>query len=276
VIKLAPDKGEEKAEELETSVGEESLAPEELETTQTASPEGDENEPEGAVSEEIPEELPEEPDKQKEAFIKMRQKLAEQERRLKELIEQQQVTQQRDSWLEEIRMGQPNVPPPPPFTPDTPVEEVAQRLTRAEMEAIRARQEAQALRAEMEDKEALEKFPELKTDRDFFEETSALYVKRNLEAAATGKKPITVAEAAEIVKQRWEKAAQSLKAQAAEEATKKLSEKERASLEAKGSSVNIQRSSPKLEELRQKARMGDHSALTELVKLRVLGTEETE
>lgn len=271
---MTPTKGEEQTAE-ETAVGEENLAPKGTEMSQTTSAEADENEF-SERAEEIPEELPEEPDKQKEAFIKMRQKLKAQEERLRELSEQQQTEEEREGVLREFRGGFVPSTAPLPFSPETPVEEVAQRLTRAEQEALLARQEAKALRAEMEDKEAYEKFPELKTDQDFFEDTAALYVKRNLEASALGKKPITVAEAATIVKERREKAAEALKTKAAEEATQALTQKERASLEAKGSSVNVTRTNPKIEELRQRVRMGDQSALSELVKLKVLGAEETE
>lgn len=268
---MSPNKGEEKTAE-ETAAGEENLAPEGTEMSQTASAEADENEF-LKQAEEIPEELPEEPNKQKEAFIKMRQKLKAQEERLRELSEQQRIEEEREGILREFRGGFIPSAAPPPFSPDTSVEEVAERLTRAEREALLARQEAKALKAEMEDREAYEKFPELKTDQDFYEDTAALYVKRNLEAAALGKKPITVSEAAAIAKERREKAAEALKTKAAEEAAQALTQKERASLEAKGSSVNIARSNPKIEELRQRVRMGDQSALSELVKLRILGTE---
>lgn len=249
-------------EERETSSEEQDLASED-ESQQTESPKGDENQ-----TEQESDDLPEDEEKRKEAFIRMRQENKELRDRAKALEEQGKPEEY--DVLNDIRnsyASQAGAAGSRPFTPDTSIEEVSQRLSNAERLATQAASRSEFLEAQLDKKEAEAKFPELKTDPFFREVVDSAHLKAILKSRATGKPVPTLSDIAGQMKKGFDSRLGKVRSEVADEANKKQTAKQAASLEARGSSVNVPRQSAKVEELRARAREGDRFAAQELVSL---------
>jgi len=261
--------GVEKAEE-KTTVEEQDLASKADESQETPSPEGDENLDETSEDTDVSEDLPEGDEKTKKAFITMRKRIKELEAKTKEEEKQSSV-------LEDIRAAYPGgyKAPQAGISETTPLDEVSARLQQAERAAMQAQLETRRLKEQQEDQEAFNKFPELKTDKRFKKLVEDRYIRERFEAMQLGKAHKPVAKVAEEIKKELEEGSKEVKSKAAEEVAKNLSAKERASLEATGSSVNVSRKSAKIAELKDKVRRGERDALTELAKYK-LGFKDSE
>jgi hypothetical protein len=244
-------------EESETSSEESNLASEDESQETAEQTEYDESE-----------ELPEEPDKQKEAFIKMRQENKAYKERLQALESQGRDSGQYDV-LNDVRnsyRSQAEVAGSRPITPETPIEEISQRLAYAERTSAQAMSRAEMLETQLEDRDAEAKYPELKTDKLFADVVRTAYLEAKLQERATGKKAPSLSAIAGKYKKQLDERTGKVKSEVADEASKKAAQKESASLEARGSSVNVPRQSAEIEELRQKSREGDRFAAAELLK----------
>lgn len=225
------------------------------ETTQT-----DELAPEG---DDVPDELPEDEQKRKDAFIKMRQELKQLKSQVRAGDESQGM-----SVLDELRRG--NKPHVDPITPDTDLNQVTTRMTMAERTALEAKQETVSLKGELENLRLYRAFPELDPEHPDHKkpETQLLdqYVAgQMLLLASQGKKYDAIA-IARRAKDMFSTMTSTQKEQAADEAVKKLQKKELGSLEAKGNSVAVPRSQ-NVEDLRSRIRRGDEQALTDRMKM---------
>lgn len=209
--------------------------------------------------------------KQREAFIKMRQ-------RIKELEAKQ--TDQDDLDLVNLARGVPTGFETPVQTPNNQFDETdpvtkafLDRVKQAELTAKAAEAKASA---KLEDFEAWQKYPFLrptapKTEEQklFLEQVREKYMADSLKARSLGKQAPSLVDVADRINARFESFKKTTMEVGANEARKLDSQKEAAVLESAGTRTNLvpAASSDRVEELRRKANRGDNSALAELLKL---------
>jgi len=226
---------------------------------QVEAPTTEEQQPEIAEDE-----LPSEPEKQREAFIKMRQELKQQ----KEQLQQYQQPSEETEVINQFRSGTyaPNLEP---ITADTDLDVFAQRVNQAESLATQSYSRISELERQLEDQQLYNEFPELnpkseenkKPDAQAFEEfvagKAALQIMQ-------GKKPNLV-EIARKAKSVFGNLTQSQKEAITQEVTETIQTKENATLEARGTSF-VQSQGEDFTELNKRINRGDHDALTERLK----------
>jgi hypothetical protein len=222
-------------------------------------------------------ELPDEPEKQKEAFYSMRKKIEELENKLQKEDEAKEVYDDVD-WLN-LSRGVSQTPGVNQQTTDYQYDEsdpatkaFLDEVQKTKQEAYAARQEALTAKAQQEDFEAWQKFPQLNPksadkDKRFIEDVSAQYVYERNRSLSLGKTPPRLVEVADKVQKRYEEIRSQAKEQGASEAKATLAEKDAASLESRGTRISAAESTDNLEELRQRVRQGDEDALAEYNKL---------
>jgi hypothetical protein len=221
--------------------------------------------------------FPGEPNKQKEAFYSMRKKIEELESKLTQNDEDKQSYDDVD-WMNLSRGVSQNQGY---YQPNNPVEfddsdpatkAFLEKAQMAEQEARAARQEALAAKAQMEDYEAWQKYPNLnpkssEKDKGFIEDVTAQYISERNRALSSGKTPPRLLEVADKVQKRHEEIRSQGREQGAAETKATLEQKDAASLESRGTRIAASESTDNLEELRQKVREGDEEALAELNRL---------
>lgn len=206
---------------------------------------------------------------QREAFIKMRQKIKELEEKLTD----------RNSELDLVNLARgvtesDYAPTEEGF--DTSDEATQAFLQRVKMAELTAKQAEARATARIEDFEAWQEFPFLRPNTSrtpeqdlFLEDVKARYVAEQLKARSSGKKAPTLVEVARGV----DKHHKTLRGISAQEATQQAqrieAQKVVASVESSGTSINVAPSSnaDRIEELRARVRRGDDAALAELNSL---------
>jgi len=212
--------------------------------------------------------FPQEPDKQREAFIKMRQELKE----LKSKHETPEVEEEPSESVLNMFRTQPEYNPQP-ITEDTELSEITSRMTQAERMAYDANQRATDLERRLEDERLYSKFPYLKPGTKEYKENPKAKMMEEYVAGQyllqqfQGKK-VDLVKLAEDAEERFGAITQSQKEAGASEAVEKLRIKEQGSLEARGTQPVVPKATNE-QELRDRVRRGDMSALQELAKLRL-------
>lgn len=240
------------AQEEQTVVPEQQV---QEEVAEPAVPEGDENA--------VPEELPEDPQKAKEAFIKMRQALRSQKK--EEVAEPvQEEMPDDDPLLQELLTWRPGAPrPQSQFDMNDPMAQaVTEHVSAAHNEARQARDEVAAMRAEMEKLQAQSEHPELKSDKYFKQRVDEKLTFLTLKAQNEGKLRPTMAQAAAKVKEENSRYLGVNEQAALDTARTNLQTKQEASLTQAPQSTNI---SPAVDTSTHRARInrGDDNALAD-------------
>ena len=237
-----------------------------MENAQAIAPTAPEEQPEQMADDD----MPTEPDRQREAFIKMRQELKEKNDLLKQYNTQDQTVSDELDVINQFRQGA-YAPPQQTINQDTGIDEVMQRMSQAEQVAYQSHQRVSQLEQQLEDQKLFSEFPELnpkseeskKPESRAFEEFVA--GKAALEIMQ-GKRPDIVAIARKA-KQSFSGMTSSQREAITEEVTKNIHTRENATLEARGTSyapaVNDDDSA-----LRRNVNRGDMDALSELFKKR--------
>ncbi len=247
----------------------------EVESEQEETSQSAQEKPESASQET---DFPVDQDKQKQAFYAMRKRIEELESK----------TKQQDEDLDLVNLARGNTHSPDqgfqPVNPSLPGVEFDEsdpatqaflsKVQTAEQQANAARQEATAARAQLEDFEAWQAFPQLNpnsptADRPFIRDVARQYAARRLEAIGQGKQPPRLVDVAKETQNRYEEIRSQAKEQGATEAQATLARKEAANLESRGTTVSVETPSDnnRIEELRRRVNRGDDAALTELIKL---------
>lgn len=224
-------------------------------------------------------EFPEGQDKQREAFIAMRQEIKE----LKQQISGGRPSDSEESAVPELDLinlsrGVSDTPVSTPkddtdqFADDPATKEFLNRTQQAREEAARARHEAARAAAQLEDFEAWQQFPELnpkskEADKAFISDVSNAYTAARLQAMNAGKQPPRLVEIANKVNERYEQIRSQAREQGQQEAQKTIEQKATAQLESKGTSLPVAPQNDRIEELRARVRRGDINAQVELNKL---------
>lgn len=242
-------------EEVTESQSEQQVQEQIVETP--AAPEGDEND--------VPEELPEDPQKAKEAFIKMRQALRTQkqeETQKPEVPVQQEDVSETDPLLQELLTWRPGSPrPQTQFDMQDPMAQaVTEHVTAAQNEARLARDEVSQMRAEMEKLQALSDHPELKSDKFFKQRVDEKLTFLTLKAQQEGKARPTMAQAASQVKNENATYLGANQQAALDNARQDLQTKQQASLNQAPQSTNIN-PQPDTSNHRARINRGDDRAL---------------
>jgi hypothetical protein len=249
---------------------------EEQETVQEEIPDPHEEGNEVEQGEES-DQLPQEPDKQREAFIKQRQIIAEQKRQLEELQSQRQDVLEEQSVLDNLRGLNKQEELSPHVTPDSDLDQVINNVNYASQRSSEASKRITDLEQRLEDERLYREVPELnpenpdnkKPEVQAFEKYLAgQYLLEATKLFPKGKKPDMVS-LAKKAKDDFSSLTLGQKEQIASEAVQQLQKTEQASLEARGSSV-AQPKKVNLDDLRDRARRGDHDALQEVLKNTVL------
>jgi hypothetical protein len=185
-------------------------------------PEGDEND--------IPDDLPEDPQKQREAFIKMRQALKAQKQPAP--VQQVEEVVETDPLLQELLTWTPGLPgPQTQFDMNDPMAQaVSEHFNAAREEAHLARQETANLKAELEKLQANEQYPEMKSNKLFAQRVQEKLTYLSLRATQEGKPRPTMAQAAKQVKTEFGQLNQETEQAALEQATQTLQTKQQATL----------------------------------------------
>lgn len=200
-------------------------------------------------------------DSQREAFIKMRQKIKE--------LEEQLTVRNDELDLVNLARGVTESDFVPEETED-PTQAILNRVQTAEMLARQAEARASA---RIEDFEAWQEYPFLRPNTQrtpeqdlFLEDVKARYVAEQLRARSEGKKAPTLLDVAKKV----DKAHQSLRSattqQVQQQQQKVDAQKTVASVESAGTTINVAPSSnsDQIEALKERVRRGDSNALAEL------------
>lgn len=208
------------------------------------------------------ESLPEDETKRREAFISMR-------RRIAELEGQNDGSAEEDAILERLR-GRTVQAPSVPFSPDMDASIAVQRMMAAEQAAIQSQNSVAELEKRLEDERLYAKFPELDPsnpdsrkpeNKDFAEFLAGQLIVSKMQG-----KPTDLVKLAERVKEKFSSLSAPQREAAAQAAVEDLTKREQASLEARGSSVDIPGTKGDDESSREGARKGDTDALGELMK----------
>lgn len=237
------------------------VAPEQEVQEQVVAPTTEEQQPQQIVEDE----MPSEPDKQREAFIEMRRKLKEQE----EIIKSTQAPREEEfEVINQFRSGN-FAPNREPVTPDTDLDVFAQRVNQAEQVAYQSNSRISELERQLEDQKLFSEFPELNPKSEESKKPEAQAFEEFVAGKAAlqimqGKKPDLVAIARKA-KEAFSGLTQSQKDAITQEVTQNIQTKENATLEARGTSF-IQPQDTDYTELNRRINRGDHDALTERLK----------
>ena len=231
--------------------------------------------PQDKPDEALSEEFPTDPEKQKQAFYAMRKKI--------ERYEANEAEQEEDlNFLDAARGVIPNgeqvgvyqEPQTREFDESDPATKAfLDEVRSAKTEAITAKREAMAARAQMEDSEAWAKYPELnpkstEKDKGFIADVEAQYILERNKAISFGRPAPKLVEVADKVQKRYEEIRSQAKEQGANEERVTQAQKEAATIEARGTTIGTANTgSDEIESLRARARRGDIEAVTELNKL---------
>jgi hypothetical protein len=247
----------------------------------TPQPQGDQTFQQEAGQAHTDQDFPEEQDKQRQAFIAMRKKIDDLERKNREYEDSVDLLNLARGVPDENT--QPNYPTQqaPRYNPQSQQFDTNDPATNAFVtEAQQARQSAEyarqaALRAQaqLEDFEAWQKYPNLNPkstdhDRDFRDDVQKEYLAQRLRSQSLGKKPPALVDVADAVQKRYER----IRGQAVERANAQAqvtnAQKAAATLESRGTSLPVQSQISADEEstLRAKVNRGDTHALAELLK----------
>lgn len=207
--------------------------------------------------------MPTEPDKQREAFIKMRQEI----KALKESQEAPVTQEEEAAVLNQFRQRQ---VPQTTFDPDMGTDEQLTQMQQVAFQSQMTAQQVVELKQQLEDERLYNAFPELNPsnpefkkpeNRAFEKHVAGMYVLEQLK----GNQPdlVSLARKAKadfgILSQPQKEA---IAAQVTEEATKA----EQATLEARGAHNNVPAAKNDDSEIRAGARRGDPEAIAELLK----------
>jgi len=219
------------------------------------------------------EEFPEDAEKQKQAFYSMRKKIESLEDKLKQPKESEELD------LIDLARTPPspalqNAPASVEFDQNDPATKAFLNEAHSAREAaIVARQEAEKARAQMEDFETWQKYPNLNPksknkDKRFIEDVKRAYIAEKLIAVQKGNPSPKLVDIADKVQEGYKEIIDQAKQQGASEAMEIESKKEAANLESKGTELGeTPKTDKKIEELRDRVRHGDEQALMELNKL---------
>lgn len=213
--------------------------------------------------------LPDTPDKQQQAFIKMRQALKEKDDRLKQYEAQDGLVDDEIDVINQFRQGA--YSPQAPITPETELDEFTQRVSRAEQIAYQSNQRIESLERELEDQRLFSEFPELnpKSEQSKTPQSKAFeeYVagKAALEILK-GQKPDLVSIARKA-KESFSGMSSAQRDVISKEVAEEIQTKENATLEAKGSSFVADRKED-FSEVNRRIWRGDMEALAYRLKKR--------
>lgn len=234
------------------------------ELEQTNSPE-----PTGEISAEADqttsgEEFPAEPDKQREAFIQMRQEIKALKSQVQPKTEQIVEEEPQESVLNLFRKGP--VYNPDPITEDTELSVITQRMGASEKAAYQAIERVKQLEQEREDERLYTAYPELNPKHPDSKSPKARAMAKYVEGqylvqSLSNKRPDPVKIAREA-EELFAGLSSNDSQKAASDAVAKLRVKEEGSLEAKGRQPLIQPNA-NIDALRARVRRGDINALAE-------------
>ena len=214
------------------------------------------------------EDFPAEPDKQREAFIKMRQEIKALKSQAQPKVET--VEEPQESVLNLFR----NAPAynPEPITEDTDLSVITQRMTQSEKMAYEANQRIKLLEQEREDERLYAAYPELKPGTPESKSPKARAMAKYIEGqylveSLSNRKPDPVKLAREA-EELFAGLSGEQSQKAASDAVAKLRVKEEGTLEAKGR-MPLVKPSQDMEALRARVRRGDMEALAEMAALNV-------
>lgn len=212
------------------------------------------------------EDFPAEPDKQREAFIKMRQEI----KALKSQAQPKVEEEPQESVLNLFR----NAPAynPEPITEDTDLSVITQRMTQSEKMAYEANQRIKQLEQEREDERLYAAYPELNPSHPDAKSPKAKAMAKYIEGqylvqSLSNKRPDPVKLAREA-EELFAGLSGEVSQKAASDAVAKLRVKEEGTLEAKGR-MPLVKPSQDMEALRARVRRGDMEALAEMAALNV-------
>lgn len=213
-------------------------------------------------------EMPNEPEKAREAFIKMRQELKALKSEKKEApASVSALDDVGDPFLDELEQSFQQ-----PTTPETDVNTILQQVELSKRAALEAIRETQSIRMERENQMLFKEFPTLDSSSETWDKNfDNLVASRMMLANRLGKR-IAPIEAARLVKQELDAYTGKAREEASQQTKENISRKETATLEATGSSAAATREktsgSPEyLEALRDRVRRGDTSAQIEYDKI---------
>lgn len=218
-------------------------------------PEGDEN---------IPEDLPEDPSKQREAFIKMRQKLSEFEKAQKTVVDETPDPEMQAT--RDVVNGMRVAPSPLVFgQPD-----LNDPIAAARAEAQQARHEAQTTAAMLEDMQAEAEYPELRgkseADKLFQTQVQRAMVAEMYNAQVAGRSRKTLSQVTAQVKKEMSALTATYQQMSDEKAQQNLHNLEQAALEPRGQSANIEQPANNEERSRQINRGNDNALIDDLLE----------
>lgn len=208
-------------------------------------------------------ELPSEPDKQREAFIKMRQEL----RDLKKSKEEKSSSLDDIELPEELVSGLSEQ-----ITPDTNVNTIINQLEFTKKAAIEAMRETQQLRQEREFADTFKEFPQLDPNSETFDPNFDRLVADKYHLLIRQGERISPVEAARQVNASISALIAKTREQATEETRESIAKKEQVTLEATGNAAQGARDkvypqNDKIEALRDRVRRGDVDAQIEYDKI---------
>lgn len=222
-------------------------------------------------AEEEADELPEDPTKQREAFIKMRQQLREQQRLLEQQpvdpLEPEQTDEPVDTTLlDELLTYQPTPAlPPNRLDPTDPFNQaVNEQIMAAHAQAQEARQRAASMEARLEKMEAESNFPTLKTDKYFRERVEEKLIVESLKATQSGKPRPSMSQIAKKINAELQTSRTQLQNTVRQEVRTELTQpiKQQTSGEGRTSSANVDRTVD-TSHLSRRINKGDRNALVE-------------
>lgn len=212
----------------------------------------------------VEDEFPTEPDKQREAFIKMRQEI----KALKEQPETPVTPEEEAAVLNQFRQRQ---VPQTVINPQMGADEQAYQMQQLANQSQMTAQQVADLQQQLEDERLYNAFPELNPSNPDFKKpenraferlVAGMYVTEQLR----GNNPNLV-ELARKAKADFDLLTTPQQQAAAEEATQTATRAEQATLEARGSHSNVPAPAQNNDEaLRLGARKGDPKAIAELLK----------
>lgn len=230
------------------------------EPSQVEAPATQEQQPETNVDDELPMDA----EKQREAFIKMRQEN-------KALRDSLEVNRREE--LDVINQFRNNTfsQPETQLGEDASLDEFTQRFTQSESVAYQANNRVAQLERELEDQKLYGEFPELNPTSELAKKPESMAFEEFVAGKAAiemlkGNRPNLI-EIARQSKSIFSNLTATQKEAIAETITRDLQTKDNATLEARGTSFAPPQA-PNLDAIRRRANMGDHTAIAELLKNR--------
>lgn len=208
-------------------------------------------------------ELPSDPAKQREAFIKMRQEIKELKNQKTENTSVRDEIEIPDEITQQLGEE---------ITSDTTVDQIVSQLEFTKRAAIEAMRETQQLRQERENAALYKEFPQLDPQGNEFDPNlDRLVAEKYFFNAQQGKK-ISPVDAARLVNEDLKILLDKTREQAKQETKESIERREHASLEATGSAAQGVRdktsiSPDQLESIRDRVRRGDRDAQIEYDKI---------